>query len=101
MAAPKACTESRLLSPGGASGPTEVYELRLHSRAVHRSDPHARGTTETLVVLTGSLRLTVGVSQHELATGDSVFFHADVPHVYENPGTRDVRFLDIIHYERS
>ena len=94
-------TESRLLSPGGASGDTEVYELRLLSRAVHRSEPHARGTTETLVVLTGAVRLVVGAETYELSSGDSVFFHADVPHSYENPGTREARFLDVIRYERT
>jgi XRE family transcriptional regulator, regulator of sulfur utilization len=94
-------TESRLLSPGGASGDTEVYELRLLSRAVHRSEPHARGTTETLVVLTGAVRLVVGAETYELSSGDSVFFHADVPHSYENPGTRETRFLDVIRYERT
>jgi transcriptional regulator with XRE-family HTH domain len=93
--------ESRLLSPGGAKSTTEVYELRLSSRAVLRSEPHARGTTETLVVLSGALRLVVGTQSFDLATGDSVFFRADVPHAYENPGTRDVRVLDVIHYERA
>ncbi|HEY3494234.1 MAG TPA: XRE family transcriptional regulator [Polyangiaceae bacterium] len=93
-------TESRLLSPGGSTGSTEVYELRLLARAVHKSEPHARGTTETLIVLSGALRLVVGTDSFELGTGDSVFFRADVPHAYENPGTREVRFLDVIHYDR-
>jgi quercetin dioxygenase-like cupin family protein len=76
--------ESRLLSPGGSNVNVEVFDLRFQPKAVHRSDPHGRGTTETLVVLTGSLRLLVDGSEHELLTGDSVFFRADVPHVYEN-----------------
>lgn len=94
-------TESRLLSPGGASTDTEVYELRLLPKAVHRSDPHARGTTETLVVLTGSLRLAVGEETHELGAGDSVFFRADVGHAYENRSTRETRCIDVIHYPRN
>ncbi|MDQ2644165.1 MAG: XRE family transcriptional regulator [Myxococcota bacterium] len=94
-------TESRLLSPGGVSTNTDVYELRLTPKAVHRSDPHARGTTETLVVLTGALRLVVGSQTHELATGDSVHFRADVAHSYENRSTRETRLLDVIHYARG
>jgi transcriptional regulator with XRE-family HTH domain len=94
-------TESRLLSPGGVSTNTDVYELRLTPKAVHKSDPHARGTTETLVVLTGALRLVVGSQTHELATGDSVHFRADVAHSYENRSTRETRLLDVIHYARS
>lgn len=94
-------TESRLLSPGGASTETEVYELRLTPKAVHRSDPHARGTSETVIVLTGSLRLNVGDAAYELVAGDSAFFRADVPHSYENRSTREARCIDVIHYART
>ena len=93
-------TESRLLSPGGGGSDTEVYELRLVPKAVHRSDPHARGTCETLIVLTGSLRLGTGDETHDLATGDSVFFRADIAHYYENRSTRETRCIDVIHYAR-
>lgn len=92
--------ESRLLSPGGASADVEVYDLRLQPKAAHRSDPHGKGTTETLVVLTGTLRLIVDGSEHELGIGDSVFFRADVPHVYENRTSREIRCLDVIRYDR-
>jgi XRE family transcriptional regulator, regulator of sulfur utilization len=94
-------TESRLLSPGGANGDTEVYELRLQPKAMHKSEPHARGTTETLVVLTGSLRLGAGAAAHELAAGDAVFFRADVDHFYENRSTRETRCINVIRYARS
>lgn len=93
--------ESRLLSPGGAAADIEVYDLRLQPKAVHRSDPHGKGTTETLVVLTGSLRLIVEGSEHELGTGDSVFFRADVPHIYENRTAREIRCIDVIRYPRG
>lgn len=93
-------TESRLLSPGGAPTNTEVYELRLAPKAVHRSDPHARGTCETVVVLTGALRLGAGQATYDLAAGDSVFFKADIPHFYENRGSRETRCIDVIHYPR-
>lgn len=93
--------ESRLLSPGGASTDVEVFDLRFQPKAVHKSDPHGKGTTETLVVLTGSLRLTVEGSEHELGTGDSVFFRADVPHIYENRTAREIRCLNVIRYPRG
>jgi transcriptional regulator with XRE-family HTH domain len=93
--------ESRLLSPGGASTDVEVFDLRFQPKAVHKSDPHGKGTTETLVVLTGSLRLIVEGTEYELGTGDSVFFRADVPHTYENRTAREIRCLDVIRYPRS
>jgi transcriptional regulator with XRE-family HTH domain len=94
-------TESRLLSPGGASTNTEVYELRLKPKALLKSEPHARGTTETLLVLSGSVRLVASGKCYDLATGDSVFFRADVEHSYENRGGRETRCIDVIHYSRG
>jgi XRE family transcriptional regulator, regulator of sulfur utilization len=93
--------ESRLLSPGGSAADVEVFDLRFQPKAAHKSDPHGKGTTETLVVLTGSLRLHVEGSEHELGTGDSVFFRADVPHTYENPTLREARCLNVIRYARG
>ncbi len=93
-------TETRLLSPGGASSDLEVYELRLQPKALHRSDPHAKGTTETLIILTGALRLTVGNASYDLGVGDSVFFRADVAHEYENRSSRETRCINTIRYVR-
>lgn len=92
--------ESRPLTPAGASPNVEVYELRLAPRASSASEPHAKGTTETVLVLTGLLRLRVADEVYDLAPGDAVFFYADVPHVYENPGRVDARYHDVIVYAR-
>src|SRR3954471_11191991 len=69
--------ESRLLSPGGSSSDVEIYELRFLPKALHRSEPHGYGTVETLVVMTGALRLLVDEAEHELSPGDTIFFKAD------------------------
>ena len=92
--------ESRLLSPAGATPGLEVYELRFHARGLVRSEPHSAGTTETVVVLTGTLRVFVADEVHDLAPGDTIFFRADAPHGYENRSTREARCLDIIAYGR-
>jgi transcriptional regulator with XRE-family HTH domain len=94
--------ESRPLTPAGAAPWAEVYELRLAARAVHASEPHAPGTKEIVVVLSGQLRLRVGDGEenYDLAAGDSVSFAADKPHVYENPGSSESRYHDVILYER-
>jgi transcriptional regulator with XRE-family HTH domain len=92
--------ESRPLMPAGASPNVEVYELRLAARSTSVSEPHAKGTTELLVVLTGALRLRVAEEVHDLAAGDSVFFNADVGHSYENPGRIEARYHNTIVYSR-
>ena len=46
--------ESRPLTPAGASPIVELYELRLTARSTHASEPHAPGTHEMVVVLSGA-----------------------------------------------
>lgn len=91
---------SRALAPAGANPFLEVYELRLAARSRHVAEPHAAGVREVVVVLSGALRLTVGDTTYALAAGDSVWFAADVPHVYDNPGTSEARYHDLILYAR-
>jgi XRE family transcriptional regulator, regulator of sulfur utilization len=92
--------ESRPLSPAGSNPWVELYELRLAARASHASDPHAPGTREILVVLSGALNLRVSGQTQELGPGDSVSFRADEPHAYENPGTSEARYHNLIIYAR-
>ncbi len=92
--------ESRPLTPAGASPLVEIYELRLSARSTHTSEPHAPGTREVLIVLSGVARIRVADEVHELAAGDSISFIADVPHSYENPGASEARYHNVIVYER-
>lgn len=92
--------ESRLLSPSGASSSVETYELRLAPKGVHKSEQHRKGTTETVVVLKGAMRVTVDEVEYDLATGDSLFFAADVAHTYENRSSHEARCINVIAYAR-
>jgi transcriptional regulator with XRE-family HTH domain len=78
-------------------------EVSLHTLAPGAStagpgDPpmHEPGSRETAVVTDGPLRFLCGGLDHELATGDSVTFDADLPHHFENPGTGDARFYAVV-----
>jgi transcriptional regulator with XRE-family HTH domain len=91
--------ESRALFPFDKHRLAEFYELRLRGGHSERAVPHPKGTYENLVVHSGRLRLTVGEAEPaELRAGDAVFFRADVPHVYENPGTRDALMYLVMTY---
>ena len=92
--------ESRPLAPAGVSPLVELYELRVRARSSHRSEPHAPGTYEIVVVLNGLLRMRVDEEVHDLGPGDSISFAADRVHVYENPGGAEARYHNIIIYER-
>jgi transcriptional regulator with XRE-family HTH domain len=92
--------ESRPLAPAGASPLVELYELRLSARSTHRSEPHAPGTHEMIVVLSGGLRMHVDEETYDLGAGDSIAFAADRPHSYENPASSEGRYHNVIVYER-
>ena len=51
-------------------------------------------------VLSGALRMHVEDAVHDLAPGDSIFFAADRPHTYENPGSSETRCHNVILYGR-
>jgi quercetin dioxygenase-like cupin family protein len=69
---------------------------------VELADPHSEGTYENLVVQSGRLRLTVGdAGPVELKAGDSVYFRADVPHTYENPGKTDAIMYLVMTYAEA
>ena len=51
-------------------------------------------------MLSGALRLATGDSAFDIGAGDSVLFAADQPHAYENPGSSEARYHNLILYAR-
>lgn len=77
---------SRALFPFDEARKVEFYELHLRGHGREVAEPHAAGTTENLIVAAGALELLVDTERFVLRAGDAVFFEADVPHEYQNPG---------------
>jgi transcriptional regulator with XRE-family HTH domain len=92
---------SRALFPFDAERRIEFYELRLAPKSAEHADAHTPGTRENLVVAQGALTLTASGEQHRLSTGDAIVFEADVPHVYENPGTTPTVMYLVISYAQE
>jgi XRE family transcriptional regulator, regulator of sulfur utilization len=57
---------------------------------------HEPGSRETAVVLEGTAILVVDGERHELRTGDSVTFDADLPHHFENNGEQPAELLAVV-----
>ena len=89
---------SRALFPFDEPRNVEFYELNLAANSAEEADAHPVGTTENLVVTSGTLELTVGKVRHQLSTGDAIFFEADVPHVYRNPGSVNLTMYLVMSY---
>jgi transcriptional regulator with XRE-family HTH domain len=85
---------SRALFPYDGERRVEFYELTMTAGALEQAEPHVPGTMENLTVAQGEVEIVAGAERSLLATGDSVYFQADVPHSYRNPGRdKAVMFL--------
>jgi transcriptional regulator with XRE-family HTH domain len=88
--------QSRALFPFDAPRRTELYQLTIKPRGVEHAEPHAAGTLENLVVAQGRAVVGVGHDSFVLEAGDAILFAADVPHLYENPGTEEDAVLYLV-----
>jgi transcriptional regulator with XRE-family HTH domain len=72
------------LAPGAATGGVDDPPI------------HEPGSRETAVVLQGTATLAVDGERHELRTGDSVTFDADLAHRFENDGDEPAELLAVV-----
>jgi transcriptional regulator with XRE-family HTH domain len=77
---------SRVLFLEGDPRTPEVYEMTLAPGCREDAMAHARDTYEHIVVVGGSLVVRSGDKEARLERGDTLFFRADQPHSYQNPG---------------
>ena len=89
---------SRALFPFTGAHAVEFYEIRLAPGAEERAEAHAAGTLENLVVGAGEVEIHVGGGRHALRTGDAIYFRADRPHVYRNPGAEPALAYLVMSY---
>ena len=75
----------------------EIFIATLPRQSTHKSSPHAAKSEEYVVVLEGTLRLTVSDQAYELAEGDAICIPADQPHSYANVGEQPVKFECILN----
>lgn len=90
--------ESRLVSPAGATPGLEVYELAR--RAARCAARRTAGTTETVVLLTGTLRVSVAEESRDLAPATPCSSAPTCP-TSTRTAPRARRCLDIISYGRG
>jgi len=102
--------ERRLLERGGHRYeeltpplPGQRADVSLHRLAPGTTtggpdDPplHEPGSRETAVVLEGSVDLFIDGRREQLDQGDAVTFDADLPHHFENNGSRHARLIAVV-----
>ena len=82
----------------GQRADVSLHVLKPEAATGGAGDPpiHEPGSRETAVVLDGELTLVIDGAIHELGTGDSVTFDADLSHHFENHGVEETRFLAVV-----
>ena len=83
--------------------PGQRAELSRHTltpgaRTGGAGDPpmHEPGSREIALVECGSVVLDIDGERHQLHSGDTVTFDADLPHHFENPGPEDAALLAVV-----
>lgn len=61
----------------------DLYRIDVEPGAVKESEPHAAGTVEHVVIITGRARAGSTDDAVELGPGDYLRYPGDVPHVFE------------------
>jgi len=89
---------SRPLFPLDRRHRAEFYELRIKPECEERSQPHAAGTFENLVVASGSLEMSVDGVVYPLESGDAIYFNADSVHSYRNVGKGEAILYLVMTY---
>jgi len=88
---------ARLLLTNPRPTPVEVWRWRLHPGERHDSHAHQAGVTETVTVVRGQMRLSVGDTERPLGAGATTVFAADVPHAYEGAGRGPCELIMTVH----
>jgi quercetin dioxygenase-like cupin family protein len=59
----------------------------------HRLPWHTDSAEETIAVMSGTARVTVGADSYEVSTGGIALIPAEVPHQVENAGAETLSFI--------
>lgn len=62
----------------------EIFLIEFSAGVLHSSPPHAEGVEEYILVVRGSLNVTIGEKSITLTEEKSLHFKADVRHTYRN-----------------
>lgn len=77
----------------------DFFELIYQPGAESHPRQFTHPGTELVLVLRGSLEITVGFEHYRLEPGDSIDFPSSMPHRYVNPGDETAHAVTVIFYD--
>ena len=88
----------RILSPLSLAEKLELYTLRMKKKGILKSSPHTEGTEEFVTVISGRVDVEVDTKKASLAEGDTIHFHADLPHIIHNENDGESFLYMVVKY---
>ncbi|NOU87471.1 helix-turn-helix domain-containing protein [Paenibacillus sp. LMG 31460] len=79
----------------------EIYTVEMDRDCSHASEPHNEGVEEYILMVEGSLDLTISQESYTLKAGDAIHFTADRPHTYTNTSDAKAVYKTLIYYPPS
>jgi transcriptional regulator with XRE-family HTH domain len=76
----------------------EIYKVEMDPGCIHESEPHISGVEENIIVLQGSLEITVSGESFTVEQGNAIRFLADQPHIYKNIASIEAHYHVLIYY---
>ena len=97
MRDPETGFERQLLSPNFVGPGVEFIKNKIPARSTSGEfPPHRRGVEEHIAVETGHLKATLGGEEYFLEEGDAIYFEANMPHRFDNPGDTECTYFLVI-----
>ncbi|MEW6623481.1 MAG: XRE family transcriptional regulator [Bacillota bacterium] len=74
----------------------EIMIARLKPGAVSCEEPLSHPGEECIVILEGTMEISVGSDTYVLEEGDSIYYHSAIPHILKSVGDKELVFLSAI-----
>ena len=78
----------------------EMLFIELEPGCRSESAPHEEGTEEYVIVIEGTLKLTIGENEYLIQKGNGIRYVASKAHIYENIGDVPSRVCMVIYYKK-
>lgn len=76
----------------------EMYSVEIDVGSYLNAEAHPQGTQEFITVFSGDINITINNENFNVTAGDSIRFHADIPHDYKNIGSEVCKLSMVIYY---
>jgi len=87
----------KTLAPGSPHMHLKAFAVAIDPHRDHDMVEYRHEGEEFIYVLNGELDVTVGENPHRLQRGESLHFHATIPHMLSNPGAVKTELIVVLY----